>query len=100
MDFREPKKINTHIPSDYDAVVIGEQGYDSSWLGKDYCKFFFIFLRFFIDLIVNSNKVEKKEYLIASAYEETSGRLLEVTTTYPTVQFYTGIFNYKYLFRF
>jgi len=74
MDLRKSTKINTFIPSDFDQVVIGNQGYDSSWVGQ------------------KPDPEKKEEKLIATAYEEKSGRVLEVLTTYPTVQFYTGNF--------
>ncbi|MDQ3534606.1 MAG: galactose mutarotase [Bacteroidota bacterium] len=64
MDFREPKPIGTNI----DAV---EGGYDHNYV---------------------LNKVGTNLDLMATVYEPESGRTIEVFTTQPGVQFYSGNF--------
>jgi aldose 1-epimerase len=68
-DFREPKAIGLEIGSDNEQLRIGK-GYDHCWVFKE------------------MDGIRK----VASAYEASSGRLLEVFTTEPAIQFYTGNF--------
>lgn len=70
MDFRELKTVGTEIDSDYDQLVFG-LGYDHNWLLK-----------------TNGNINE----VAAKLVEETTGRVMEVYTTTPGVQFYSANF--------
>lgn len=72
MDFTEPKEIGKEINDDYDQLVLAK-GYDHNWILND------------------DSKPLKKA---AEAYEEKSGRVMEVFTTKPGMQFYSG--NYIY----
>jgi aldose 1-epimerase len=65
MDFTSPKKIGKEI-----AAVKGG-GYDHNWV---------------------LNKSGNEESLAATVYDSASGRFMEVLTTQPGVQFYTGNF--------
>ena len=69
-DFTNPKKIGQEIDSDNLQLKYG-LGYDHCW-------------------VINDQK--KDEKFIASAYEPGSGRKLEIYSTEPAVQFYTGNF--------
>ncbi len=69
-DFTTPTKIGARIDDNYEQLVLGH-GYDHNF-------------------IIN-RKGDGLE-LAARAYEPTSGRVLEVFTTQPGVQFYTGNF--------
>lgn len=68
-DFREPKKIGLQINDKNQQLTFG-LGYDHCW--------------------VLSSTDELK--LAASVYEPTSGRYMEVHTTEPAIQFYSGNF--------
>ena len=69
MDFKAPRLVSKDIDADYDQLKFGG-GYDHAWL---------------------LNKEKKGELsFAASAYEPESGRFLEVFTTEPSVQFFTG----------
>ncbi|MBU3144920.1 aldose epimerase family protein [Clostridium sp. CF012] len=70
MDFRVLTYIGENICSDYEQIALGS-GYDHNW-------------------IINSsgNKLSKA----AEVYDEKSGRIMEVYTTKPGVQFYTANF--------
>ncbi len=70
MDFSELKYIGLDIDKEYDQLIIGN-GYDHNWIIDDY-----------------TGELKK----IAEVIEEKSGRTLEVFTTKPGVQFYTGNF--------
>lgn len=65
MDFTKPTAIGARIDNDHEQLVFGI-GYDHNW-------------------VLN-------ELLAAKVYEPTTGRVLEVYTTEPGVQFYTGNF--------
>jgi len=67
-DFSEPKTIGQHIGSEHEQVVRGK-GYDHCW-------------------VLNKEGMG----LAARVYEPQSGRVMEVYTTEPGVQFYTGNF--------
>ncbi len=69
-DFRKPKAIGKDIAVTNDQLKKG-LGYDHCWV------------------LNNQNKGER---FATSAYEPTSGRLLEVYTDQPGIQFYTGNF--------
>jgi len=69
-DFRIPKKIGHDIKEKNQQLKNGI-GYDHCW-------------------VVNSN--EKNFRFVASAYEEKSGRFLEIFSTEPGIQFYSGNF--------
>lgn len=70
MDFRELTYIGDNISSDYEQIVFGS-GYDHNWV---------------------INKSGKKLSKAAEVYDEKSGRVMEVFTTKPGVQFYTANF--------
>lgn len=69
-DFREPKLIGKDINAKNEQLVRGK-GYDHCWV---------------------LNNPEKGKTIIAKAYHQTSGRVLEVTTDEPGIQFYSGNF--------
>ncbi len=68
MDFRTPKRLGTDIDADHDAIRYGK-GYDNCWV---------------ID--GGGSSLEKAAVL----KENTYGRVLEIWTTQPGVQVYTG----------
>ncbi|MGH4141199.1 aldose epimerase family protein [Clostridium sp.] len=70
MDFRKLTYIGENISSDYEQIVFGN-GYDHNWI------------------INNSGEKLNKA---AEVYDEKSGRVMEVYTTKPGVQFYSGNF--------
>ena len=70
MDFRKLTYIGENISSDYEQIVIGS-GYDHNWIIKN-C----------------GEKIAKA----AEVYDEKSGRVMEVYTTKPGVQFYSANF--------
>jgi aldose 1-epimerase len=70
MDFTTPAKIGARIDDKYDQLMLGK-GYDHN---------------FVID------RKGEGLALAARAYDPASGRVLEVSTTQPGVQFYTGNF--------
>jgi aldose 1-epimerase len=69
-DFRKPKVIGKDIEAKDDQIKKG-LGYDHCWV---------------------LNNQDKGERFAASAYNPTSGRLLEVFTDQPGIQFYSGNF--------
>jgi len=71
MDFRRPTLIGSHINEDYEQLRYG-RGYDHNWVLNNYAK----------------GKIRK----VASLYESKSGRLMEVITDQPGIQFYSGNF--------
>ena len=70
MDFTTLKCIGVDINKEYDQLINGN-GYDHNWIIDDY-----------------TGKLKKA----AEVIEDNSGRMLEVFTTKPGVQFYTGNF--------
>ncbi len=70
MDFRELTLIGENISSSYEQIVFGG-GYDHNFIINN-----------------SGNKLEKA----AEVYDEKSGRVMEVYTTKPGVQFYSGNF--------
>jgi aldose 1-epimerase len=69
MDFKMPRLVSKDIDADYDQLKYAG-GYDHAWI---------------------LNKSTKGELsFAASAYEPESGRFMEVFTTEPSVQFFTG----------
>ena len=69
MDFKTPRVAGKDIDADYDQLNYGG-GYDHAWI---------------------LNKAIKGELsFAASAYEPENGRFMEVFTTEPSVQFFTG----------
>src|SRR5579862_3895187 len=71
-DFTTPTKIGARIDDNYDQLVLGH-GYDHNF-------------------VINSHPEQNGLKLAARVHEPTSGRILEVWTTQPGVQFYTGNF--------
>ena len=69
-DFTKPTKIGSRIEDNYEQLVLGH-GYDHNWV---------------------INRKGPGMVLAARVYEPTTGRVLEVSTTQPGVQFYTGNF--------
>ena len=70
MDFTTPYKIGQRIDADFEQLKLGG-GYDHNWVLRN-----------------NAGSLA----LAATVYEPRSGRLMEVFTTEPGVQFYTGNF--------
>ena len=70
MDFTTATKIGASIDDNYEQLVLGH-GYDHNWV---------------------INRKGDGLTLAARVYEPTSGRVMEVSTTQPGVQFYTGNF--------
>lgn len=68
MDLREPTRIGTHIDDDYEQLVCG-LGFDHNWV---------------------LNRTVEGLAFAARVSEPISGRVLEVLTTEPGIQFYTG----------
>jgi aldose 1-epimerase len=71
-DFRQPEKIGARINADHQQLVFG-QGYDHNW-------------------VIRQSGDESSTRLAARVHEPISGRVLEVLTTEPGIQFYTGNF--------
>jgi aldose 1-epimerase len=71
MDFRKPTAIGDRIEADYDQLKFGK-GYDHNW-------------------VINSKDNDKLK-LGATVYEPGSGRFMEIFTTEPGIQFYSGNF--------
>jgi aldose 1-epimerase len=70
MDFTKPTSIGARINNEDDQISFG-LGYDHNWV---------------------INKEKKGLTLAATVYESTTGRLMEVHTTEPGIQFYSGNF--------
>jgi len=70
MDLTTPTKIGAHIDDSYEQIALGH-GYDHNFV---------------------INRKGPGLTLAARVYEPTTGRVLEVLTTQPGVQFYTGNF--------
>lgn len=70
MDFTTPKKVGKDIAEDYDQLNWGK-GFDHNW-------------------VLKTKRGEMS--LVASLYDEKSGRFMEVFTDLPGIQFYTGNF--------
>jgi aldose 1-epimerase len=70
MDFTTPKKVGVDIAADYDQLNWGK-GFDHNWILKT---------------------KKGTQTLVASLYDEKSGRYMEVYTDLPGIQFYTGNF--------
>ncbi|MDH7598348.1 MAG: aldose epimerase family protein [Sedimentisphaerales bacterium] len=70
MDFRTPKPIGRDINADYDQRRFG-RGYDHNWVLR---------------------RQGQGLSLAARLYEPTSGRVMEIYTTEPGIQFYSGNF--------
>jgi aldose 1-epimerase len=66
-DFTSPHKIGERINENYDQLILGK-GYDHSWV------------------------LDKGKDVAATVYEPQSGRVLEVLTDTPGLQFYSGNF--------
>ena len=69
LDFTKPHKIGKRIEADHEQIKFGK-GYDHNW-------------------VINQEEPGKMT-LAARVTEPTSGRVLEVRTTEPGIQFYTG----------
>jgi aldose 1-epimerase len=72
LDFTTPTKIGSRIDDSYEQLVLGH-GYDHNW-------------------VINRKDGDKGLVLAARMSDPSSGRVLEVSTTQPGVQFYTGNF--------
>jgi len=70
LDFTKPEKIGTRINSDYEQLKYGP-GYDFNWA-------------------LNKSALEMS--FAARVYEPTTGRIMEIFTTEPGLQMYTGNF--------
>lgn len=71
MDFTEMTAIGERIDADTTQIKYGG-GYDHNW-------------------VLNKKKLRKMS-LAAKAYEPASGRMMEIYTTEPAIQFYSGNF--------
>ena len=74
-DFNKPKQVGNEIDENDQQLIYGN-GYDHCW-------------------VLNHNSIEQTP--VASVYHSKTGRLLEVVTEKPGVQFYTGNFLDKAL---
>lgn len=72
LDFTKSTRIGARIDDNYDQLVLGH-GYDHNF-------------------VLNQKPRQNDEVLAARVHEPTTGRELEVWTTQPAVQFYTGNF--------
>ncbi|HKW76704.1 MAG TPA: aldose epimerase family protein [Terriglobales bacterium] len=72
LDFTKSTKIGAHIDDNYEQLVLGH-GYDHNF-------------------VLNDKPDQNGLKLAARVHESTSGRELEVWTTQPGIQFYTGNF--------
>ena len=72
MDFTNPKTVGERINSEFAPIKVAG-GYDHNY-------------------ILNKDQNVSKMTFCASAYEPASGRFMEIYTTEPAVQFYTGNF--------
>ena len=72
LDFTKSTKIGARIDDSYDQLVLGH-GYDHNF-------------------VLNQKPRQNDEVLAARVHEPSTGRTLEVWTTQPGVQFYTGNF--------
>jgi aldose 1-epimerase len=73
LDFTKSTTIGARINQDYEQLVLGH-GYDHNF-------------------VINRKDSDKNRLTLAArAYDPTSGRVLEVSTTQPAVQFYSGNF--------
>jgi aldose 1-epimerase len=72
-DFRTPKAIGAGQRSNHEQIVIG-RGYDHNWV------------------LSRPSPDDETMMMAAWLYEPTSGRVLEVWTTEPGIQFYAGNF--------
>lgn len=70
-DFLKPHKVGERINDANDAQIKYGKGYDHCWVFTD-----------------TSNQLKN----VASVYEATTGRVMEVFTTEPAIQFYSGNF--------
>jgi aldose 1-epimerase len=70
LDFTTSTRVGARIDDSYEQIALGH-GYDHNWV---------------------INRKSDGLTLAARVYEPTSGRVLEVSTTQPGVQFYTGNF--------
>ena len=68
-DFREPTAIGARIGGPDPQLQVGAKGYDHNWI---------------------MNKPLGKLGVIATAFDPESGRVMEVSSTAPGLQFYTG----------
>jgi aldose 1-epimerase len=73
LDFRQPKPVAPGIRSDHPQIAIAK-GYDHNW-------------------VLDRTSEDDKSLILAARVEDPdSGRVLEVLTTEPGIQFYTGNF--------
>lgn len=75
MDFRTPKKVGKDINADYEPLKLAG-GYDHNYV---------------LDLEIEEDEMD----LVASLYDEKSGRFMEVYTDLPGMQLYCGNFMKK-----
>ncbi len=73
MDFTSPHTIGERINSDYEPIKIG-LGYDHNY-------------------ILNKDQLAGEMTFASSVYDPESGRFMEVFTTEPAIQFYSGNFQ-------
>ncbi len=68
MDFRSPKPVGLHIDDNFEQLTLAK-GYDHNWVLDNY------------------NKEVRK---VAEVFDPISGRLMEISTDQPGLQFYSG----------
>jgi aldose 1-epimerase len=71
-DFRDPKPIGRDIRDGRDPEILNGKGYDHNW--------------------VISRLPEQKSRLVARVEDPNSGRVMEILSNQPGVQFYSGNF--------
>ncbi len=71
-DFRKPKRIGLDINAGHEQLKMG-QGYDHCW-------------------VLSNIQTANMKHAAATVYEPESGRFMEVFTTEPGIQFYSGNF--------
>jgi aldose 1-epimerase len=71
MDFTQPTAIGVRITDEYDQLHFGPGGYDHNW-------------------VINAS--EESLAFAARVYEPATGRLMDIYTTEPGIQFYSGNF--------
>ncbi|HME34628.1 MAG TPA: aldose epimerase family protein [Candidatus Sulfotelmatobacter sp.] len=72
LDFTTSTRVGARVDDSYDQMVLAH-GYDHNW-------------------VINRKSNDDGLVLAARVYEPTTGRVMEVSTTQPGVQFYTGNF--------
>ncbi|MFH0990208.1 MAG: aldose epimerase family protein [bacterium] len=92
MDFRTPTAIGTRIDVKDEQLTFGK-GYDHNWVLNQVQARLVEFQSVKNDSIHQREVIVRDQLLLAaSVWEKTSGRIMEVFTTEPGLQFYSGNF--------